>query len=264
MSKPLDLVGQRFGQLVVIKREDSDKHGKSRWLCQCDCGNTTITSGSMMKKGNTRSCGCLEQQNRNNLWKHKYRHGMSDTVEHWTWKRLFARCYNPNSEYYYLYGGKGIEVCDRWNPKKGGSFENFFEDMGKRPANCSSIERIDGNSDYSPENCRWANYTEQAYNTTQNRKITIEGVTKNLTEWAKESPVTTGAIRHRLEKLGWSEKDAVFKPKAHPGKSGSTLNYQGQEYSVREFCTQFDIPLTTFRRNKGLGLEEIISKYSRI
>jgi len=261
------LEGQRFGKLTVLKRSGSDKHKKALWTCECDCGGETTVTTGQLKSGHTKSCGCgMSEWQKQFVDKHT-KHGMDGTPEHMTWKRLFGRCYNENNQYYYLYGGKGIGVCDRWNPIKGGYFENFYEDMGPRPPECTSIERIDGNKDYSPDNCRWADYSEQSRNTSQNWKITINGETKIIGDWARESPVTEGTIRYRIRNLGWSPEKAVYtKPKDRPYRQPVKFyEYKEEYYSVPELCNMFNVGKTTFRRNlsKGMSAEEIVEKYRR-
>lgn len=258
-----NLVGQKFGRLVVLRREGSDKHQKSTWFCECECGNTKVVSRQCLKIGKTKSCGCLDKEHREAFVRQNTKHGKTDTVEFYTWKRLFQRCYNKNSEYYYLYGGKGIGVCDRWNPKKGGSFQNFYDDMGLRPKDLTSIERIDSNKNYSPENCRWANYKEQSRNTSQNNKLTINGETKVLSDWVKVSPVTKGTIVHRINKLGWDNHSAVFtSPSNNKGRKPKIIQYKNNPYTIPELCRKYKIPETTFRRwyNRGMSIDEIIKK----
>ena len=263
MNDKYQLEGQKFGRLTVLQRKGSDRHKKALWYCKCDCGGEKTTTTGQLKRGATKSCGCLDTEHRENFVRNNTKHMMDGTPEYWAWKHIKDRCYNPESQYYYLYGGRGISVCNRWLE----SFLNFYEDMGTRPRDCTSIERIDGNGNYCPENCRWADYSEQSRNTSQNWKITIDGETKVLTDWAKESPVTAGAIRHRIRKLGWSEKEAVFRPSKDRSyrQAVNFYKYQGESYSATELCDMFNIGKTTFRRNlmKGKSVEEIVEKYRR-
>lgn len=136
---------------------------------------------------------------------HSKRGGM--TPEYSCWLQLRARCYNANHKMYSHYGGRGIKVCDRWLE----SFENFYADMGNRPSNKHSLDRTDNNIGYSPENCRWATMTEQMNNTRQNRIITIDGVSLNVTQWAKKVGLNNNTIFTRL-RLGYSEYDSIMTP----------------------------------------------------
>lgn len=132
-------------------------------------------------------------------------HGKTKTPEFAVWNGMISRCTNPNHRAYASYGGRGISVCDRWLD----SFQSFLDDMGS--ANGLTLERIDNDGDYTPENCRWATYKEQAYNRRSNRYITVDGVEKTITEWATDLGTTDPAIRNRLS-LGWTEREAVLTP----------------------------------------------------
>lgn len=164
-----DITGQRFGRLVVIKIAGQDKWRSKLWECLCDCGATTIVKGESLKAGSTQSCGCLRKER---VLKAITKHGMSATLIYHLWQTMHSRCENPNCIGYKNYGGRGIKVCDRWF-----KFENFFEDMGKKPEGLS-LERINNNKGYSPDNCKWATRIEQSHNSRiqKNNKTGIKGV----------------------------------------------------------------------------------------
>jgi hypothetical protein len=132
-------------------------------------------------------------------------HGQSNSKEYAAWASMKKRCYNQNNNRYHRYGGRGITVCDRWL----NSFENFLADMGEKPKGCS-IDRIDNDGDYCPENCRWSTPKEQCNNKSNNISLTIYGKTMSLTEWLKVNPyVDRKTVQLRLRR-GWTHKQALY------------------------------------------------------
>lgn len=146
----VDLTGRRFGCLLVLKRSAARK--RVAWLCQCDCGGTSVAFSDALRQGRTKSCGCM--QGSGNLI-----HGRSHTAEFRSWWGMRQRCGNPNHSRYPGWGGRGITVCDRWR-----EFKNFFADMGEKPTPAHSIDRINNDGNYEPSNCRWATPKEQQRN----------------------------------------------------------------------------------------------------
>lgn len=134
-------------------------------------------------------------------------HGMSYTVYYRTWSNIKSRCLNKNTKFYKDYGGRGIKICDRWL----NSFENFYEDMGERPSNKHSLDRIDNDGDYCKENCRWATWIQQSRNSRNTRMITYKGETYCLTKWAEMLDIKYSALIYRLNK-GWNVEDVFNKP----------------------------------------------------
>ena len=173
MSKVIDITGQRFGRLIVLEFEKTEKT-QSFWKCQCDCGEVIVTRRGALMSGDNVSCGCYNRDKQTT-------HGMEGTRIYHTWRSMLSRCNYAKDICYHLYGGRGIKVCDRWLH----SFENFFEDMKKGYSDKLTIDRIDTNGDYEPRNCKWSTQKEQGNNRRNNLYITIGNITRTLTEWCE-------------------------------------------------------------------------------
>lgn len=217
--KKKDITGQKFGKLTAIKRDSitSSARGYSFWECNCACGNTITCSLRNLSSGNTKSCGCVRGESRRT-------HGMSGSREYRIWIHMKSRCYNESDSRFYTHGGRGIKVCDRWLH----SFDNFLEDMGLAPSGQHSIERLDNNGDYRPENCTWADFKEQANNKRTNWYITHNGETKTIKQWSEVYGVGYQTLLKRVRDYGWPfEKAVTTKPK----KSSKTSDVRGVTWS---------------------------------
>jgi len=219
MRTGYELTGQRFGKLLV--KECVGRHEKSRaklWRCLCDCGSETIVESSSLVTGNTRSCGCLRIEV-------PTIHGQSRTRIYSIWKSMRRRCDNKTDPGYCLYGKRGITYCEEWK-----SFQAFYSwSIENGYSELLSIDRIDVNGNYSPENCRWATPQEQSNNRRNNHKIEINGVSKTLTEWAREYKIHPTTLYNRIKK-GATPIEALNKP--IDGKMSQMIKLRYQKKQV--------------------------------
>lgn len=207
MPNRIDLTGKRFGRLTVIEYA-----GKSKWLCKCDCGTVKAMSGEGLRKKGVQSCGCLCKE------RHPVKHGDSYTRLYKRYKGMLSRCNNPNNVGWKNYGGRGIYVCEEWaNDYE--TFKSWALTNGYSPE--LTIDRIDNDGPYSPDNCRFVTKKEQACNRRDSRPISIGGVEKVAKDWVAESTVSYDGILSRLER-GWSPEEAVFHAPQNPGRDPKT------------------------------------------
>ncbi len=201
MGKFIDLTGQKFNLITVISR--AGKKGKHiMWHCLCECGGETTVYSTHLMQGNTGSCGCQ-------IGYHG-KHGMTGTTEYGSWKKMKERCLKPDNPSFNDYGGRGITICERWV----NSFENFFADMGYKPKDYS-IERINNELGYNPENCKWATRAEQNANTRRNVYITHNGETLMIRDWSRRLGGDDWLVGGRLA-AGWDEIRAITQPVRRP------------------------------------------------
>lgn len=200
-----NLVGQKFGRLLVIERATSEK-GHTRWLCRCDCGKECIVYGSSLKSNNTRSCGCYKVENAKKLYSTVRQ---NDKKLYSVWNGIKQRCLNKNSKSYHNYGGRGIKIDEKWADNYE-SFYNWAISSGYKKG--LEIDRIDNNGDYCESNCRFVNKETQANNKRNVKLYTINGETKSLPQWCRDYNIDYYLVRQRVYKLGWSIENALSCP----------------------------------------------------
>lgn len=201
----IDLTGKRFHHLEILER---DKTGTKNtrvvmWLCKCDCGKVVSVRSENIRSGHSKSCGCLKVKRGSET---NHIHGMSRTKIHGVWCRIISRCESSTDHAFQHYGGRGIKVCDSWH-----DFRNFLNDMGHPPTPRHSIDRIDVNGNYEPQNCRWSTAKEQARNRRNNHLVTIGTKTMSVAEWAETNEMSGTALRSRIAR-GWDPVEAITKP----------------------------------------------------
>lgn len=163
MVAVIDITNQRFGRLLVLRKQHREGYGEMYWVCKCDCGGETLVSGRNLRDGNCQSCGCLASEliglrNKRNAT-HKNTVGGTMSITYSSWNSMKYRCRDKDTKNRKYYFDRGIKVCPRWY-----DFANFLSDMGERPGLNYTLDRIDYNGHYEPSNCRWATTTEQSLN----------------------------------------------------------------------------------------------------
>lgn len=196
MAPPIrDLTGQQFGRLTALAVAGRcPQNGGVTWLCRCACSSEVIVRSKSLLSGNTKSCGCYGQETRRAKGNKAKKHGMNETRIYKAWTSMRRRCLNPSCAAYGDYGGRGITVCDRWS-----SFENFYADMGDPPPGLT-LDRIDNDGPYSPENCRWATRQEQRLNQRCMRLIEHDGLSLSIADWAQRAGLSRSTLRDRLRR----------------------------------------------------------------
>lgn len=210
----IEKVGDRFGRLVLLA--EAPRKGKTRrraFLCRCDCGTEKTILLTNLKKGLTKSCGCLRDKRLIKLVDgvNSAQHPLYET-----WRGIKGRCLTETHVSFPLYGGRGIQVCPEWQD----SFAKFVEDMGPKPSPSHTIDRIDNGGDYCPDNCRWATWEKQHQNRRDNNNITYLGETLCVAEWSRRLGGNPRLVGNRIQR-GWSPIEAVSTPL---GETPITIN----------------------------------------
>lgn len=224
-------VGEVFGRLRVL-REIEPQGRNRRLLCICACGKLHAASDGNLRSGSVRSCGCWQKEG---VIQRSTKHRMSYTPEHRCWSAILTRCTNKNVANYPRYGGRGINVCERWLH----SFENFYADMGPRPSPKHSIDRKDNDGNYEPDNCRWATRREQTLNREVTNRLTYNGVTKPLSDWAVEYGLRPSTLYKRIYRHGWDVERSLTTPVVPNGWDPRTRRAPGswRTWAVKQACS---------------------------
>lgn len=246
-NKPItDLTGKRFGRLKVIGMADYRKGVRIVWTCECDCGNIIDIPGIYLtKKNGTKSCGCICKK-----------HGMFGTRIYNVWHTMKERCYVKTQTSYPNYGGRGIKVCDEWQefiPFMEWSYANGYDENAKR-GECT-LDRIDPNGDYCPENCRWVDMKTQANNKSDNVYIEYKGKIDTLSNHARREGISPALAETR--KIKGKTAEEIFAKKKEPKR----LYYNGLEKKINDICRLSGISRSVIERRvlkNGEDLEKVI------
>lgn len=198
-KRTIELSGQVFGRLTVVRFCGTNKYGTALWLCECSCGCSITTTSQCLRRGYTTSCGCYHRERSS-------KHGLYKHSEYGVWNGMLNRCLSELNPCYPNYGGRGITVCDEWL-----CFENFLSDMGPRPSKDHSIDRINNDGPYCKENCRWATRKEQCNNRRSNVYVCFNGESHTVPEWSEIVGINARTLYTRLDR-GWSPEEALSTP----------------------------------------------------
>lgn len=230
--RALNVTGFRFDRLIALRPVGYTRAKTILWLCQCDCGNMTVTYLNKLRSGKTRSCGCLAREM---TIQKNWKHGESHTPLFRHWYGIIRRCTDPRRKGYVDYGGRGIRICDEWR----NSFEAFRDHVAQLPGygeDGYTLDRVDNDGNYSPGNLRWATRTEQNRNKRNVRPLTYQGRTQCLGAWAEEIGVKQKVLENRL-RIGWSIERTLSTPLDAKRSDRAKKAYNSPKPNPRGFKT---------------------------
>lgn len=206
MGKIRDLKSQKFGRLSVLYDTGERRHRQAVWHCRCDCGNEVDVTGNDLIRGHTKSCSCYKRERAAEV--HTV-HGASQRGEwhpvYLTWRAMLQRCENPHSVQYYNYGGRSITVCPEWHDAE--KFISWALANGWEKG--LTLDRINNNGNYEPDNCRWTTRKEQAWNKRNNHLIIFNGKAQPMSQWAEEINISLQTLSSRINQRNWSIERAL-------------------------------------------------------
>lgn len=207
----INMKGKKCGRLKVIKRVKNDKYGSAKWKCKCECGNVVNVLGQALRSGHTKSCGCLQKDK---VAKREYKHGYAGTKIYNVWYSMKARCTKKKKQSYKNYGGRGIDYCEEWEDPE--NFINWALNNGYEEG--LTLERIDVNGNYTPDNCTFVTRAEQNRNTTRNIIVNINNKKMTLAELARKLDLSRGTLYRWYHKENLKDLELVFRYKNVPEK----------------------------------------------
>lgn len=243
--KKIDLTGQRFGRLLVLKRVATSKDGQKVYLCRCDCGKEKEIKSGNLRSGHTLSCGCYNTDRIKEMNAKKKKHGGCGTRLYRIWYDMRQRCSYDAAINWHLYGGRGIQVCEEWD----NDFDSFRAWALSNGYNEGlQLDRIDNDGNYEPDNCKWSTRSEQGNNRRTCIYITINGETKSVSEWCEKTGVKRNTAYTRIRN-GWSPERAVTE-KARPAKKLSEKDVRyikkhyapgNPKYNIKAMAERFNV-----------------------
>lgn len=241
MKVHFDLTGVRVNRLQVIRRVDNV--GKQpAWMCLCDCGNEKRVLGMHLRAGNIVDCGCTFRARQAVV---KTTHGGSRTAAYHIWRGMRERCENPNHPSWHRYGGRGIKVCAAW-----ADYAVFIADMGPRPSTKHSLDRTNNDGNYEPGNCRWATALEQGNNRGTNVHITLDGVTKSMSDWARHFRISYAVVQMRRSE---GLQGAELFTKRTRREYHRTITYNGESLTLTQWAKKLNAPYITVWQRVNLS-----------
>lgn len=256
-------IGQKFGRLTVIgfSEVNTSSGHYVGWDCECDCGNVVYGKRpSAIKSGDLASCGCLkEEQNIRNLADHRRTHGKTETRLYGIWCKMKRRCEAINDPAYINYGGRGIKICDEWH-----DFQNFYDwAVANGYQDDLTIERVDYNKGYSPDNCTWITLGEQTWNKRDTRKVVVNGKAVPLKEACRQLGLPYKTIHLRITRYGMSFDEAIARPIREGKIRQYEYEYNGEMLTLPQIAELAEVKYTTlylFAIRKGLPLDKALKK----
>lgn len=258
MSKLIDMTGMVFNRWLVLSYA-----GSGFWLCKCSCGTEKRVIGFNLRNGISKSCGCWRDEK---AVKDNTTHGLSAKRIYGRWSDMHNRCYNPNAKRYSDWGGRGIIVCERWNKNNPKGLLNFYEDiqrLGDKPNNSYTLDRIDNNKNYSPDNVRWATKKEQRINQQEHRLryLTYQGITRLMKEWAEELRTYPSNILYWIKK--GKNFEWIYEYYKNIISTNVHLTYRDETLEIKEWAKRFGTRVGTIKRSlsRGKSFEDIYNYY---
>ena len=249
MKNANDYVGSKFGNLTVIGVDPAyvrKTYNSNHWLFKCDCGTVVSESPSRVLNGHKKSCGCRKITRIT-------KHGCYNDPFYHIWWSMMRRCYNTNNHNYKRYGGRGIKVCDEWQDVE--SFVAWAHLTYNSTQHQKTLDRIDNNKGYSPENCKWSTPKEQSNNRRNTVTFTINNVTKPLSEWCDEYNMPISVVGSRIRVMGWSIEKALTTPITYPTDRSSIVEINGEQRTIKDWCEYYGIARNTVYGHVRRGMD---------